>query len=144
MTDARPPSPAPGYRFDRFELRPAERALRADGQPVKLGGRAFDMLVALVERRDRVVTKNELLDLVWPGLVVEENNLQAQVVALRKLIGPEAIATVPGRGYRFTLAVETAGHRPPISGRPGRGNPPPGPRAPLRRTGTTCRAAWRR
>ena len=62
MTDARPPSPAPGYRFDRFELRPAERALRADGQPVKLGGRAFDMLVALVERRDRVVGKHELGD----------------------------------------------------------------------------------
>ncbi|MBK7331623.1 MAG: winged helix-turn-helix domain-containing protein [Betaproteobacteria bacterium] len=109
MTDARPPSPAPGYRFDRFELRPAERALRADGQPVKLGGRAFDMLVALVERRDRVVGKHELMDIVWPKLVVEENNLQAQVVALRKLMGPAAIATVPGRGYRFTLAVETAG-----------------------------------
>ncbi|MBK6805261.1 MAG: winged helix-turn-helix domain-containing protein [Betaproteobacteria bacterium] len=143
MTDARPPSPAPGYRFDRFELRPAERALRADGQPVKLGGRAFDMLVALVERRDRVVGKHELMDLVWPKLVVEENNLQAQVVALRKLMGPAAIATVPGRGYRFTLAVETAGAPPADVGPSGRGNPPPSPRTHPRRPGTTCRAAWR-
>ena len=62
------------------------------------------MLLALVERRDRVVPKNELLDLVWPKLVVEENNLQVQV-ALRKLLGPHAIATIPGRGYRFALPL---------------------------------------
>jgi len=112
MTEVDAPSPAPCYRFDRFELRPAERALDADGEPVKLGGRAFDMLVALVERRDRVVGKRELMDLVWPKLIVEENNLQAQVVALRKLLGPAAIATVPGRGYRLTLAVEAEGAPP--------------------------------
>lgn len=101
--------PSPSYRFDRFELVPADRVLRANGAPVKLGGRAFDMLVALVERRDRVVNKHELMDLVWPKLVVEENNLQAQVVTLRKLLGPSAIATVPGRGYQFTLGVERSG-----------------------------------
>jgi predicted ATPase/DNA-binding winged helix-turn-helix (wHTH) protein len=100
-----PQAPAPSYRFDRFELRPAERALQADGRPVRIGGRAFDMLVALVERRDRVVGKHELMDLVWPNLFVEENNLQVQIMALRKLMGPAAIATVPGRGYRLTLAV---------------------------------------
>jgi TolB-like protein/tetratricopeptide (TPR) repeat protein len=61
------------------------------------------VLLALVERRDRVVTKDELLALVWPGLVVEDNNLQVQVSTLRKLLGQEAIATVAGRGYRFTL-----------------------------------------
>jgi predicted ATPase/DNA-binding winged helix-turn-helix (wHTH) protein len=97
------------YRFDRYELRPGERVLLADGNPVKLGGRAFDMLVALLERHDRVVSKRELMDLVWPKLVVEENNLQAQVMALRKIMGPAAIATVPGRGYRLTLAVRTEG-----------------------------------
>ena len=91
------------HRFGRFELSPATRQLAADGQPVALGGRAFDLLLTLVERRDRLVTKNELLELVWPGLVVEENNLQVQVSALRKLLGQDAIATVPGRGYRFTL-----------------------------------------
>lgn len=109
MTD---PSPAPSYRFERFELRLAERVLYADGQPVKLGGRAFDVLAALVERCDRVVGKRELMDLVWPKLVVEENNLQVQVMALRKLMGPTAIATVPGRGYRLTLAVEAPGTSP--------------------------------
>lgn len=117
MTTATAPLPAPGYCFDRYELRPAERALLADGVPVRLGGRAFDLLVALLERRDRVVGKNELMDIVWPNLVVEENNLQAQIVALRKLMGPDAIATVPGRGYRLTLAVHPMG-APPVSAAP--------------------------
>ena len=82
-----------GYQFGRFELRPATRQLLVDQQPATLGARAFDLLLALLERRDRLVTKDELLELVWPGLVVEENNLQVQVSALRKLLGPEAIAT---------------------------------------------------
>src|SRR5262245_25321007 len=110
-----PEPSAPSYRFDRYELRPDERVLQRDGKPVKLGGRAFDMLVALVERHDRVVPKRELMDLVWPKLVVEENNLQAQVVALRKLLGPAAIATVPGRGYRITLPVEATSKAPPVA-----------------------------
>ena len=109
MTEDKALMPAQGYRFDRYELRPAERVLLVDGAPVKCGGRAFDMLVALLERNDRVVSKSELMDLVWPNLIVEENNLQAQIVALRKVMGPAAIATVPGRGYRLTLAVETRG-----------------------------------
>ncbi len=92
------------YRFGAVEIRPAERQLVVEGRPAALGSRAFDVLLALVERRDRVVTKNELLDLAWPGLVVEENNLQAQVSALRRVLGPRAIATIPGRGYRFTIA----------------------------------------
>jgi predicted ATPase/DNA-binding winged helix-turn-helix (wHTH) protein len=91
------------YLFGRFALRPAQRQLLIDGQAAALGARAFDLLLALVENCDRVVPKNELLDLVWPGLVVEENNLQVQVSTLRKLLGPQAIATIPGRGYRFTL-----------------------------------------
>ena len=91
------------YQFGRFELRPATRQLLVDQAPATLGARAFDLLLALIERRDRLVTKDELLELVWPGLVVEENNLQVQVSALRKLLGQDAIATVAGRGYRFTL-----------------------------------------
>src|SRR2546421_2350431 len=93
-------------RFGRIEVRPAGRQLLVGGEPAKLGARAFDLLLALVERRDRVVTKNELLDMVWPGLVVEENNLQVQVSSLRKLLGAQSVATVPGRGYRFTLEPE--------------------------------------
>ena len=88
---------------------PSQRQLLCVDAPVKLGGRAFDVLVALVERRDRTVSKNELMDLVWPKVVVEENNLEVQVVTLRKLLGYAAIATVPGRGYRFTLPVEQTG-----------------------------------
>jgi predicted ATPase/DNA-binding winged helix-turn-helix (wHTH) protein len=92
-------------RFGRVELRPRERQLLVDGVPASVGARAFDVLLALIERRDRLVTKNELLDLVWPGLVVEENNLQVQISSLRKLLGPQAIATVPGRGYRFAESL---------------------------------------
>ena len=105
------------YQFGRFELRTATRQLLVDHQPGPLGTRAFDVLVALIERRDRVVTKDELLELVWPGLVVEENNLQVQVSALRKILGQEVIATIPGRGYRFTatLAGDGAPAAPPGS-----------------------------
>ena len=79
------------------------RVVYADGQLAKLGSRAFALLEALIERRDRLVPKQELMDLVWPGLVVEENNLQVHMTTLRKLLGPEAIVTVSGRGYRFVL-----------------------------------------
>jgi len=94
------------HRFGRFELNPATRQLLVEKQPAALGARAFDVLLALVERRDRLVTKDELLALVWQGQVVEENNLQVQVSVLRKVLGQDAIATIAGRGYRFTL--ETA------------------------------------
>ena len=97
------------YEFTPYRLVPALRQLVRDGTPVKLGARAFDVLVSLVERRERTVSKNELMDLVWPTAVVEENNLEVQIVTLRKLLGYAAIATVPGRGYRFTLPVEQTG-----------------------------------
>lgn len=96
----------PPSRFGHFALEPAQRRLLADGQPVSLGARAFDLLVILVARAGQLVSKHELLTLVWPGLVVEENNLQVQVSLLRKLLGPSALATIPGRGYRFELPVE--------------------------------------
>ena len=96
------------YVFGRFRLSPAQRALWVDGEPARLGARALDVLLALVERRDRVVGKNELLEVVWPHLVVEENNLQVQISALRKLLGPDVIATIPGRGYKFTAVLEGA------------------------------------
>jgi len=90
--------------FEHFAIKPAERQLLIDGRPATLGSRAFDLLMALIEHRDRVVAKNELLDLVWPGLVVEEGNLAVQVSNLRKLLGARSIATIPGRGYRFTAS----------------------------------------
>ncbi len=101
------------FDFGRFSVRPAERALLVNGEPARLGARAFDLLTALIERRDRTVSKDELLELVWPGLVVEENNLAVHISALRKLLGHQAIATIPGRGYRFTVGMD------PLSKAPG-------------------------
>ena len=91
--------------FDRCVIRRAARQVLVDDRPCKLSARAFDLLIVLIEHRERVLSKNELLELVWPGLVVEENNLQVHVSALRKLLGPQTIATIPGRGYRFTNAL---------------------------------------
>ncbi len=106
MSTAPHPDRANTYRFGCFELRPCERRLLIGGQDVHLGSRAFDVLVTLVERRTGVVTKDELLDSVWHGMVVEEANVQVQVSALRKVIGPRAVATIHRRGYRFTMVVE--------------------------------------
>lgn len=93
-------------RFGRFELRSSERRLLANGEPVNLGARAFDLLLALVQRRDRVVGAPELFELIWPGLVVEENNIRQQVAAIRRVLGPGSVATVAGRGYRFAVPIE--------------------------------------
>lgn len=93
------------FRFGRCELRAAERVLLVDGAPAKLGARAFDILLALIERRERAVARPELMQIVWPRVIVEENNLQVHMVALRKLLGPTTIATIPGRGYRFTAPL---------------------------------------
>ena len=93
-------------RFGRAELHPAERQLLIDGVAVPLGARAFDVLSTLVAHHGRVVSKDELLAAAWPGLVVEENNLQVQISALRKLLGTGAIATIPGQGYQFTAALD--------------------------------------
>ena len=93
--------PTLSYRFDSFELRPAQRLLLGDGEPLAVGARAYDLLLVLIERRDRVVPHDELLNVVWPGLVVDENNLRQHVSSLRKLLGANAVLTLPGRGYRF-------------------------------------------
>ncbi len=93
------------YRFGRCELLVTGRQLLVDGESAAIGAKAFDLLLMLVEGRGRLVTKHELLDGVWPGVVVEENNIQTQVSTLRKLLGLQAIATIPGRGYRFALPI---------------------------------------
>jgi DNA-binding winged helix-turn-helix (wHTH) protein len=93
-------------RFGRFEWLPDSRELRSDGRAISIGRRAADVLGFLIRYRERLVTKEELLDYVWAGLVVEENNLQVQISALRKLLGPQAIVTIPGRGYRFVAVVD--------------------------------------
>lgn len=94
------------YHFDRFEVRPAERLLLVNGVPTAVGARAFDLLLCLLMHRDKVISKAEIINIVWLGLVVEENNLSVQVSALRKLLGSQTISTIPGRGYRFSLDVK--------------------------------------
>jgi predicted ATPase/DNA-binding winged helix-turn-helix (wHTH) protein len=120
---------AQSHRFAGFEVHPAQRQLVVAGMPVPIGARAFDLLVTLIEHRDRMVSKNELLDRVWPGVIVEENNLQVQVSTLRKLLGPSVIVTIPGRGYRF-VAVDAAAA--PAAPAPVAEAQPPAPLAPRR------------
>ena len=72
--------------FTDFSIHPGERRVTVQGKPVKLSTRAFDLLLVLANGRDRVIRKDELLDTVWPGTVVEENNLQVQVSTLRRLL----------------------------------------------------------
>jgi predicted ATPase/DNA-binding winged helix-turn-helix (wHTH) protein len=97
----------------------SRRRLLLDGKPAKLGARAFDLLAALAQRRERALTKHELFELVWPGVVVEENNLQVQISTLRKLLGPDAIATIPGRGYQFVAPLDRDVPVAPPGGAPG-------------------------
>lgn len=112
------------YRFGRWELDPVARHLLARGEKVNLGARAFDVLVALVEAQGERVTKDALLERVWQGVVVEEGNLQTQISALRRALGPEGrtlIATDPRQGYRLTVPVQAiaepgaAPPEPPVS-----------------------------
>lgn len=109
------------YTFGPFRLEPRKRLLTRDGVPVPLTPKAFDLLVAVVERRERVVEKEEALRLLWPDTVVEEANLTQNVFLLRKALGDNQddarfIATVPRRGYRFVAEVqEVAAHGDPAT-----------------------------
>jgi DNA-binding winged helix-turn-helix (wHTH) protein/TolB-like protein len=101
------------YRFGPFALDVSRRKLSRDSETVTLSGKAFDLLAELVAERERVMTRAELLDRVWPGVVVEEANLTQTISVVRKALGDEAgsneyIATVPGRGYRFVAPVSTS------------------------------------
>ena len=111
-------------RFGEFTLAPDERKLTRNGIELPLGARAFDMLCFLVANRQRVLTKAEILDAVWPEIAVEESNLTVQVSSLRKALGPEALATIPGRGYQFVHVVEE-GTPPPEANTEKRANTGP-------------------
>ena len=95
-------------RVGEFELFPSERVLSAEGRPVELGARAFDLLLVLAENPGRLVTKAVLLERVWPRVIVDENNLPTQIASLRRVLGAAAIRTVPGFGYRLELQVSHA------------------------------------
>ena len=93
--------------FGRFTVLPLRRELLSDGVPIELGGRAFDVLMALIEANGTVLSKDDLIGRVWPGRVVEENNLQVQIAALRKALAGDRglVRTVAGRGYQFVGEV---------------------------------------
>jgi len=90
-------------RFEHFEINLEGRDLLIDKQSVAIGARAFDVLVALAKRHSQIISKHDLMEMVWPHAVVEENNLQVQISTLRKLLGTHTISTIPGRGYCFTV-----------------------------------------
>jgi predicted ATPase len=103
--------------FGPFRLIAAERLLLKDDEPVALGGRALDILIVLVHRAGEVVTRQELIDAVWPGVTVEKANLRVHIANLRKALddgrdGARYVANVPGRGYCFVAAIQRAGTSP--------------------------------
>lgn len=117
------------YRFGGYRLDVRQRRLcNAAGEPVNLSSRAFDTLLALLDQHGEVMTKASLLDLVWPNLVVEENNLNQAISSLRKALGDNKsenrfILTVPGRGYSFVAEVESIQHSPAATESPDTGVP---------------------
>ena len=104
-----PPTSQQDFEFGPFRLDTRTRRLTRDGGPVSVGGRALDVLAVLASAAGETVGKDALLDRVWPGQTVEENNLQVQISALRKALGEGWIVTVPGRGYRLTVPYEGVG-----------------------------------
>src|ERR1700687_3210630 len=97
-------------KFGRFQVLPHRREFLVEGVPVALGSRAFDVLMVLIEAGGELVTKDEILSRVWPGMVVEEHSLQFHISVLRKVLGEDRgfIKPVSGRGYRFVADVTAA------------------------------------
>ncbi|WP_407158312.1 ATP-binding protein [Bradyrhizobium sp. STM 3557] len=100
------------FVFGPFQLRVAARILTKDGEPLVVGGRALDLLIALLERAGEVVSQKDLLARVWPNVVVDVTNLRVNIAALRKILdaaggdGQRYIASVSGRGYSFVAPVQ--------------------------------------
>src|ERR1700737_3901769 len=125
------------FAFGSFRLIPAQRILLDDGKPLRLGSRALDILVTLVESAGETIRKDQLIARAWPDTVVEENALRVHVAALRKALGDgrggnRYIVNIPGRGYSFIAPVTREQRQPaiaPTNGTVLRGNLP----APLTR-----------
>lgn len=108
------------YEFPPFRLDPQKRLLFRENEPVPLTPKVLETLLVLVENRDRVVTKDELMKLLWPDSFVEESNLSQNIFTLRKALGDSTqerryILTVPGRGYQFVASVQEIGGAPTIA-----------------------------
>jgi DNA-binding winged helix-turn-helix (wHTH) protein len=108
----------PEVAFGPFRLLPTRRLLLHGDRPVRLGSRALEILIALVERPGELVGKNELMARVWPRTFVEEGNLKVQVAGLRRALGDRRgsnryLATISGQGYRFVAPVVRTGEPSP-------------------------------
>ncbi len=106
------PSPPRIYEFADFVLDEASGKLRQGVREVTLTPKAYETLAYLLHRAGQLVSKQELLDAVWPGVSVEENNLEQQIFQLRKILGKTSIETAARRGYRFEATVRTV----PVAG----------------------------
>ena len=100
--------------FGRFRLDPTQQQLFEANQAVRIGGRAFEILTALVEQAGELVSKDELMARVWPNATADDGALRVHVAALRRTLGDgqggnRFIINVPGRGYRFVAPVSLAG-----------------------------------
>src|SRR6266853_3411095 len=112
------------FAFGSFRLIPAQRMLLEDGKPLRLGSRALELLIALVEHAGETIQKDQLIARVWPDTVVDEGALRVHVAALRKALGDgrggnRFIANIPGRGYSFVAQV-TREQRQEMTGAPDR------------------------
>src|SRR5712671_6753440 len=118
--------------FGRFRVLPRRRELVVEDRPLELGGRAFDVLLALIEASGAVVSKDVLMHRVWPDRIVEENSLQAQIWALRRAFGADRdlIRTIAGRGYQFTGQIRSVSARPDAQASAGVLQPTPAPSRP--------------
>ena len=101
--------------FGPFRLLAAQFLLLEGDKPVPLGSRALEILIALLERPGELVTKEELMDLIWPNVFVEAANLTVHISALRRALrdgreGNRFIINIPGRGYRFVASIQVSTH----------------------------------
>ena len=108
------PTAEPAISFGPFHLLPSQRLLLEAGKPLRLGSRALDILIALIERAGEVIGKAELMNRVWPNTFVEGGNLKVHVAALRKALGDgrpgqRYVVNVHGRGYVFVAPVRREG-----------------------------------
>jgi Tol biopolymer transport system component/DNA-binding winged helix-turn-helix (wHTH) protein len=95
------------FEFCGFRLTPSEHLLVTNGSPVPLSPKAFEILVLFIENPGELITKQDIMQTVWPESYVEESNIQVHISAIRKALGnPELIETVPKKGYRFKGHVE--------------------------------------
>jgi DNA-binding winged helix-turn-helix (wHTH) protein len=122
--------------FGHFRIVPHRRELLADGRPLHLGGRTFDVLMALIEGHGAVVSKDALTGRVWPNRIIDEKNLHVQISALRNALGADRnlIRTISGRGYQFAGEIRTVAaslHMQAVAGTPAAPRP-----------STTCRSRF--